>query len=80
MAQAFESLRARHLRTTPRARGLFACNDGLQDILTADDPDGVIVEFDRVDYRADVALGVGIALSSLSVHDAGLIAAATATF
>jgi hypothetical protein len=52
-------------------RGLFACKDGLQGILTADDPDGLVVDFDGVDYRADVALlGVGIALVELAGHQA----------
>jgi hypothetical protein len=38
----------------------------LQDILTANDPDSLVVDFDRVDYRADVALPcVGIPVVEL---------------
>ena len=32
---------------------LFARDGGLQDISAADDPDGLIIDFDRVDDRAD---------------------------
>jgi hypothetical protein len=30
--------------------GLFASNDGLRDVLTANDPDVLFVDFYRVDY------------------------------
>jgi CRP-like cAMP-binding protein len=41
----------------------------LQDILTANDPDSLVLDFDRVHYRADVALpGVGIAVVELLGH------------
>src|ERR1700733_14541016 len=46
---------------------MFARNDGLQDVLAADYSDGPVVDFDRVDYRADVALSGVSPLSGLSV-------------
>ena len=40
---------------------LFARDGGLQDISAADDPDGLIIDFDRVDDRTDIALaGIGV--------------------
>jgi hypothetical protein len=37
-------------------RGLFAGNDCLQDVLASDNPDRVVIDFDGIDDRADVAL------------------------
>jgi len=52
-------------------RGLFVSNDGLQDVLTTNDPDGLVVDFYRVDYRADVALArIGVAVVELIGHQA----------
>jgi hypothetical protein len=46
-------------------------NDGLQDVLTTNDPDGLVVDFYRVDYRADVALArIGVAVVELIGHQA----------
>jgi hypothetical protein len=57
--------------TNISVRDLFACNDGLQDILADDDSDGLVVDFDRVDDQADVALpGIGIAVVELIGHQA----------
>jgi hypothetical protein len=35
---------------------LFARNGGLEDILAAEDPDGLVVDLDRLDDRMDVVL------------------------
>ncbi|MEW6152180.1 MAG: hypothetical protein AB1745_29725 [Pseudomonadota bacterium] len=49
--------------------GLFACNGGLEDILAADDPDGLVVDLDRIDDRVDIGFaGVGVARIQLRVH------------
>jgi len=34
-------------------RGLFAGTDCLQNILAADNPDGVVIDFDRIDDRSN---------------------------
>src|SRR5579859_6430274 len=48
---------------------LFAGNGGLEDVLAADDPNGVVVHLNRVDDRADIAFaGVGVARIQLRVH------------
>ena len=49
--------------------GLFAGDGGLEDILAADDPDGLIIDFDEVDDRMDVTFpGVGICGVELFIH------------
>jgi hypothetical protein len=46
---------------------LFAGDGGLQDVPAANDPDGLVVDFDRVDDRADVALpGIGVRVIEFS--------------
>jgi len=58
--------------TNIAVRGLFAGNDGLQRILTADDPDDWVIAFSGIDDGADVALAsVGIAAVELLLHKSG---------
>lgn len=60
------------MRTKPRMLPFsicFACDGSLQDISAADDPDGPIIDFDRIDDRADIALaGVDVRVLELFVH------------
>ncbi|MDU1491304.1 MULTISPECIES: hypothetical protein [Bradyrhizobium] len=49
--------------------GLFAGDGGLQDVLAADDPDGTVVNLDRIEDRTDVSLArIGIAGVQLVGH------------
>src|ERR1035437_10294123 len=52
-------------------RGLFAGNDSLQHVLAANNPDGLVVDLDGVDDRADVGPArIGIAVVQLLGHEA----------
>lgn len=55
--------------TNISVRVLLSSNDGLQDVLVANNPDGLVIDFDGVDDRADVALsGIGIAVVEFFGH------------
>jgi hypothetical protein len=49
--------------------GLLAGDGGLEEVLAADDPNGLVIDLDRVDGRADIAFaGVGVSRIQLRVH------------
>lgn len=55
-----------------RSRSVTTGNDGLQDVLVADDPDGVAIDLNRIDDRANIPLaGIGTASIELCCHQPG---------
>jgi hypothetical protein len=64
----------RNLRNDVHFRRLFGLGQeggsgGLEEVLAADDPNGLVIDLDRVDGRADIAFaGVGVSRIQLRVH------------
>lgn len=58
---------ARHLRkkaTNISVLGLFAGNGSLEDVLAADNPNGLVIDLDRIDNPMGIALRVLVSLAS----------------